>query len=80
MEKIIAIAQMCSTNDKTANRLQVQEIIETAVKQNACVSTHFQKTSILNTNINYKSIFFFSLCSCQNAVITLEAIAKKQFL
>lgn len=37
MEKIIAIGQMCATNDKAANRLQTHEIIETAVKQNACV-------------------------------------------
>lgn len=43
MEKIIAIGQMCATNDKAANRLQAQEIIETAVKQDACVSAFSKK-------------------------------------
>lgn len=45
MEKIIAIGQMCATNDKAANRLQAQEIIETAVKQNACVNA-FSKRNL----------------------------------
>lgn len=38
MEKIIAIGQMCATNDKLSNRQQVQEIVESAAKQKACVS------------------------------------------
>lgn len=37
MEKIIAIGQMCATNNKIANRQQVQEIVNSAVEQNACV-------------------------------------------
>lgn len=41
MEKIIAIGQMCATNDKLSNRQQVQEIIESAAKQKACVSFTF---------------------------------------
>lgn len=50
MEKIIAIGQMCATNDKAANRLQSQEIIETAVKQNACVGVFF-KVNLHNIHI-----------------------------
>lgn len=38
MERTIAIGQMCATNDKLANRQQVQLIVESAVKQQACVS------------------------------------------
>lgn len=38
MEKIIAIGQMCSTNNKESNRKQVEQIVESAVEQKACVS------------------------------------------
>lgn len=38
MEKIIAIGQMCATNDKLANRQQVQQIVESAVQKDACVN------------------------------------------
>lgn len=38
MERIIAIGQMCATNDKLANRQQVNQIVESAVQQEACVS------------------------------------------
>lgn len=41
MEKIIAIGQMRSTNDKAANREQVQQIVESASQENACVSLEF---------------------------------------
>lgn len=37
MEKIIAIGQMRSTNDKIANRQQVQQIVESAAQKNASV-------------------------------------------
>lgn len=37
MDKTIAIGQMRSTNDKIANRQQVQQIVESAAKKNACV-------------------------------------------
>lgn len=37
MEKLIAIGQMRATNDKAANRQQVQKIVESAAKDNACV-------------------------------------------
>lgn len=37
MEKIIAVGQMRSTNDKAANRQQVQQIVESATQKNACV-------------------------------------------
>lgn len=37
MEKMIAIGQMRATNDKIANRQQVQQIVEYAAKENACV-------------------------------------------
>lgn len=39
MEKIIAIGQMRASNDKAANRQQVQQIVENATKENACVCT-----------------------------------------
>lgn len=41
MEKIIAIGQMKSTNDKAANRKQVQQIVGTASQDNACVCSAF---------------------------------------
>lgn len=41
MEKIIAIGQMRSTNDKAANREQVQQIVESASQENACVCLAF---------------------------------------
>lgn len=44
MDKIIAIGQMCATNDKVANRKQVEEIIKSAVKQDACVRVLFFST------------------------------------
>lgn len=66
MEKIIAIAQMCSTNDKAANRLQVQEIIENAVKQNACVSTFSKKNIYIKYEhkllINFFQFVFLPEC------------------
>lgn len=37
MDKIIAIGQMRSTNDKIANRQQVQQIVEKAAQKNASV-------------------------------------------
>lgn len=37
MDKTIAIGQMRSTNDKIANRQQVQQIVESAAQKNACV-------------------------------------------
>ena len=37
MEKTIAIGQMRSTNDKAANRQQVQQIVESALQENASV-------------------------------------------
>lgn len=37
MEKIIAIGQMRSTNDKASNRQQVQQIVESASQENASV-------------------------------------------
>lgn len=41
MEKIIAIGQMRSTNDKASNREQVQQIVESASQENACVCLEF---------------------------------------
>lgn len=38
MEKIIAIGQMRSTNNKLDNRQQVKQIVESATQENACVS------------------------------------------
>lgn len=41
MEKIIAIGQMRSTNNKLDNRQQVQQIVETAAQENASVRMFF---------------------------------------
>lgn len=43
MDKFIAIGQMRSTNDKAANRQQVQQIVESAAQQKACVRKSLNK-------------------------------------
>lgn len=47
MEKIVAVGQMRATNDKAANRHQVQQIVESASQQNACVIYTFQNPFLL---------------------------------
>lgn len=53
MEKLIAIGQMRATNDKAANRQQVQQIVDSAAEKNACVcipmSMMFHSVFILNS-------------------------------
>lgn len=46
MEKVIAIGQMRSTNDKAANRQQVQQIVESASQENACVCFEYSKSIV----------------------------------
>lgn len=41
MEKTIAIGQMRASNNKADNRQQVQQIVESATKENACVCIDF---------------------------------------
>lgn len=53
MERIIAVGQMCATNNKLTNRQYVQRIVESAAQQNACVSSHrisWLKKKITNTH------------------------------
>lgn len=48
MEKIIAIGQMRSTNNKLDNRQQVQQIVELAAQENASVRTLFLLFCVFN--------------------------------
>lgn len=77
----IAIGQMRSTKDKLANRVQVQEIVELAVKQNASVCISLRLSSRCSNTTEHSFISFHlsvnSLSSYQNAVIMLGRIVMK---
>lgn len=58
MEKIIAIGQMRSTNDKAANRQQVQQIVESASQENAsvCIQHTLLKCLYHTHNFEFNSV------------------------
>lgn len=72
----IAIGQMRSTKDKQANRVQVQEIVELAAKQNASVCISLGLNTAEHSFISFH-LSVNSLSSYQNAVIMLERIVMK---
>lgn len=59
MESIIGLSQMCATNDKIANRQQVQRIVESAAQQNASVRRN------LANNFCYFCFWCFSFAFLQ---------------
>lgn len=86
MERTIAIGQMCATNDKLANRQQVQLIVESAVEQRACVSFFgFGKFRLKKCSIKIRILIGINFIVCSlsfylSAVIMLERIKMKRSL
>lgn len=68
MERIIAIGQMCATNNKLANRQQVQQIVESAVQQEACVSV-FERLAIELMGISVlNKLMIFNIIDDSNVI------------